>query len=72
MSASGDILFTETTLEKKEVNISSAALALSVFTEYRIGNFLSRISIDITSVPSGDTEYSYTGFNLRIGYIFDL
>ncbi len=72
LSASGDIIFTETTLEKKEVNISSAALALSVFTDYRIGNFVSRISIDMTAVPSGDAEYRYTGYNLRIGYVFDL
>lgn len=72
LSASGDIIFTETTLEKKEVNISSAALALSVFTDYRIGNFVSRISIDMTAVPSGDAEYRYTGNNLRIGYVFDL
>lgn len=72
LSASGDIIFTETTLEKKEVNISSAALALSVFTDYRIGNFVSRISINMTAVPSSDAEYRYIGYNLRIGYVFDL
>ncbi len=72
LSADGDIIFTETTLERKEVNISSAALALSVFTDYRIGNFVSRISIDMTAVPKGDAEYRYTGYTLRVGYVFDL
>lgn len=72
LRAKGDIIFTETTGEKKDIDISSLALSLSVFTDYRFGNFVTRISIDMTSVPRSDTEYRYTGYSLRAGYVFGL
>ena len=71
-TATGDIIYTETTLERKNVNISNLAYALSVFGDYRIGNFVSRITLSMTGVPRGDIEYRYTGYALSIGYIFDL
>lgn len=72
LRAEGDIIFTETTGEKKDIDISSLAFSLSVFTDYRFGNFVTRISIDMTSVPRSDIEYRYTGFSLRAGYVFGL
>lgn len=72
LRASGDIILTETTLEKKSIDVSGAALALSIFTDYRISNYITRASIGMTSVPRSDFEYRYTGFTLSIGYIFDL
>jgi len=72
LSATGDIIFTETTQERQKINISSAAFALSVFTDYRIGNFSTRIAISMTDVPKSDMEYRYTGYIFRIGYIFNL
>ena len=72
LRATGDIIYTETTLERKDINISSLAYALSVFGDYRIGNFVSRITLSMTGVPRGDIEYRYTGYALSIGYIFDL
>lgn len=72
MSASGDVVFTETTGERKAIDISGPALAMSVFTDYRIGRFIYQFSIDITSVFADGSEYSYTGFSLKAGYVFEL
>jgi hypothetical protein len=44
LRASGDIIFTEITFEKNDIDASDAALPLSMFTDYRISNFLTRVS----------------------------
>ena len=65
-------VFTETTLEKKNIDVSGAALALSIFIDYRSDDFVARMSIDMTSVPRSDVEYRYTGYSFSFGYVFDL
>ena len=43
LKATGDIIFTESTQERHEIDVSGPGLAVSIFMDYRIGNFSKRI-----------------------------
>lgn len=72
LSASGDIIFTETTQQRVEIDVSGAALAVSLFVDYRIGNFTTRISGRGTTYTEGGFDYDAFGFAWSFGYIFGL
>ena len=66
------MIFTETTQERLDIDVSGAALAISLFVDYRFGNFTTRISGGLTSHTEGDFDYDALGFTWDFGYIFGL
>lgn len=72
LEASGDIIFTETTQQQIDFDISGAALAISLFIDYRIGDYITRISGGLTSYSQDDFEYDSFGFSMDFGFIFEL
>jgi len=72
LNASGDIIFTETTQQRVDIDVSGAALAVSLFVDYRVGNFQTRISGGLTSHTKGAYDYDAFGFSWSFGYIFGL
>ena len=72
LKADGDIIFTETTLQQHDISISGAALAISLFVDYRQGNYFSRISSGLTSHTSGNYDYDSFGFSWSFSYLFTL
>ena len=72
LKADGDIIFTETTQELLAIDISGAALAISMFIDYRFGNFVTRISGGLTSHSKNHYDYDAFGFEWDFSYIFDL
>lgn len=72
LKADGDIVFTETTQQKLDIDVSGAALAVSLFLDYRFGNFTTRLSGGGVSHTEGDFEYDTFGFAWSFGYIFGL
>jgi hypothetical protein len=72
LNASGDIIFTETTQQRFDIDVSGAALAVSLFVDYRFGNFVTRISGGLTSHTKGAYDYDAFGFSWGFGYIFGL
>lgn len=70
LKASGDIIYTETTQERKNINISGAAISIVVFVNLEINQFATRMAIDINSAVRGDTEYQYYKYTFNVGYIF--
>lgn len=72
LNGSGDIIFTETTQQRIDIDVSGAALAVSLFVDYRFGNFVTRISGGLTSHTEGAYDYDALGFAWSFGYIFGL
>ena len=72
LNGSGDIIFTETTQQRHEIDISGPALAVSLFVEYRFSHFVTRISGRGTTFTHGDYDYDAFGFLWSFGYIFGL
>ena len=72
LKADGDIIFTETTQQRADIDISGAALAISLFLDYRFGSYVTRISGGYTSHAEGAYEYDAFGFSWSFGYIFGL
>ena len=72
LKATGDMIFTESTQEKHDFDISGAALAVSLFLDYRIGNFSTRISGGLTSHSKENYDYDSFGFEWEFNYIFAL
>ena len=70
LSATGDMIFTESTQERFPIDINGAALAVSLFVDYRTGDFITRISGGLTSHSKNKYEYDAFGFSLDFGYIF--
>ena len=72
LKATGDIIFTETTQELHEIDVNRAALAISLFVDYRIGNFVTRISGGLTSYTKNNFDYDAFVFTWDFGYVFGL
>ena len=72
LNASGDIVFTETTQQRLDIDISGMALTVSGFVDYRTGNFMSRISVGLTSLTENELDYDSFGFAWDFGYVFEL
>ena len=72
LEASGDIILTETTLQRKRIDISGPALALSVFGDYRVEDYVFRVHLGMTSTIRGGDEYRFTKYSFDVGYVFDL
>jgi len=72
LKATGDIIFTETTQERHDIDVSGLALAVSGFVDYRIGNFATRISAGLTSHTKDNLDYDAFGFTWDFGYVFGL
>jgi hypothetical protein len=72
LNASGDIIFTESTQQRVDLDVSGAALAVSLFVDYRFGSFVTRISGGLTSHTAGAYDYDAFGFSWSFGYIFGL
>jgi hypothetical protein len=72
LNASGDIIFTETTQQRADIDVSGVALAVSLFLDYRFGSYVTRISGGLTSHAEGAYEYDAFGFAWSFGYIFGL
>jgi len=72
LNATGDIIFTETTQERFAIDINGAALAVSLFVDYRAGNFITRVSGGLTSHSKNNYDYDAFGFTMDFGYVFDL
>jgi hypothetical protein len=72
LDASGDIIFTETTQERFNIDVSGAALAISIFADYQAGDFATRISGGLTSLTEGGMDYDAFGFTWAFSYIFEL
>ena len=72
LKADGDIIFTESTQQRTDIDISGAALAISLFLDYRFGSYVTRISGGLTSHDLGAYEYDAFGFSWSFGYIFGL
>ena len=72
LDASGDIIFTETTQQQLDFDISGAALAITLFLDYRIANYVTRISGGLTSYSEDDLEYDSFGFAMDFGFVFNL
>lgn len=72
LKATGDIIFTETTQERHEIDVNGLALAVSAFVDYRIGNFTTRMSAGLTSHTKDNLDYDAFGFSWDFGYIFGL
>lgn len=70
--ASGGLIFTETTQQRIDIDVSGAALAVSVFVDYRLGNFVTRISGSGTTYTEAAYDYDVFGFAWSFGYIFGL
>lgn len=72
LNASGDIILTETTQQQLDFDISGAAIAITLFIDYRIANYVTRISGGLTSYSEGDLEYDSFAFAMDFGFVFDL
>jgi len=72
LKADGDIIFTESTQERVDIDISDASLAVSLFVDYRIGNIMTRVSGGLVTVPQGEFDYDAFGFKWEFGYVFGL
>lgn len=72
LNASGDIIFTETTQQRVDIDVSGAALAVTLFLDYRFGNYVTRITGGLTSHSKGAYDYDAFGFTWGFGYIFGL
>jgi len=72
LNASGDIRFTETTGELHAFDVSGLALAISLFVDFRRGEFASRLSGGLTTYSKGDFDYDSFGFEWEFSYVFDL
>ena len=72
LKATGDIIFTESTQERLEIDVSGPGLAVSIFIDYRIGNFSTRISGGGTSHTQDNLEYDAFAFSWDFGYTFGL
>ncbi len=71
LNATGDIIFTETTQQRVEFNISGIAEAVSLYVDYRRGNFVTRLNTGLTGLTEGDLDYDAFSFSLSFGYTFD-
>lgn len=72
LKAEGDIIFTATTRERHNIDISGPALAVSGFIDYRAGNFTTRISAVLNNYTKDSLDYDAFGFTWDFGYIFGL
>ena len=72
LKADGDIIFTETTQELLDIDISGTALAISMFIDYRFGSFVTRVSGGLTSHSKNNYDYDAFGFEWDFSYVFDL
>ena len=72
LNAGGDIVFTESTQQRVEIDVSGAAIAVSLFLDYSFGHFVTRISGGLTSHTQGAYDYDAFGFSWSFGYIFGL
>ena len=72
LKADGDIIFTESTRERVDIDISDASLAVSVFVDYRMGNIMTRVSGGLVTVSHGEFDYDAFGFKWELGYVFGL
>ena len=72
LNASGDIIFTESTQQRFDIDVSGTALAISLFVDYRFGSFTTRISGRGTTYTEGGFDYDAFGFAWSFGYIFGL
>ncbi|RDH86072.1 MAG: hypothetical protein DIZ80_00970 [endosymbiont of Galathealinum brachiosum] len=72
LNASGEVIFTETTQELHNIDINGTALAISLFLDYRTGDFVTRISGGLTSHTKDNYDYDAFGFTWSFGYVFGL
>ncbi len=72
LNAGGDIVFTESTQQRVDLDVSGMALAVSLFVDYRFGSFVTRISGGLTSHTEDVYDYDAFGFSFSFGYIFGL
>lgn len=72
LRANGDIVFTETTGQRFNINISGMAIAVSGFVEYRIHGFELRVYSGLVSHTEGGYDYDAFGFGVNAGYVFGL
>lgn len=70
LKASGNIIFTETTQQLHDIDISGLALAISMFIDYQQDNFVSRISAGMTSHSKNNLDYDAFGFEWDFAYLF--
>ena len=72
LKATGNIKLTETTNQLFDIDVSGVATAISLFVDYRIGDFMTRLSGDLTTLSEGDFDYDSFAFNLGVSYVFEL
>ena len=72
LKSTGEIIFTESTQERHEIDVNGLGLAVSIFIDYRIGNFSTRISGGGTSYTQDNLEYDAFAFSWDFGYTFGL
>jgi hypothetical protein len=72
LSASGNVIFTETTGERHTFDVSGFGVASAAFMEYRSGRFVSRLRWQGPAVSDRDFEYALTDFYLSAGYLVDI
>jgi len=72
LKATGDIIFTETTQERQDIDVSGLDLAVSIFVDYRIGNFTTRITAGGTTYTRDNLDYQAFAFSWDFGYTFGL
>ena len=72
LNATGDIVFTETTSHTHDIRVNGVATAISLFLDYRVGDFLTRVSGDLTTVTKNNFDYDSFAFSLGVSYVFEL
>ena len=72
LKATGDIIFTETTQQRLEIDVNGLALAISLFVDYRFENFMTRLSGELISHSKGNNDYDAFGFTWDFSYVFGL
>ena len=71
LSATGDIIFTETTQQRIDFDVSGRAEAVLLYFDYRKGNFVTRLNTGLTGLTEGNFDYDASSFSLSFGYNFD-
>lgn len=70
LNATGDIIFTETTQQRIDFDVSGMAEAVLLYVDYRRGNFVTRLNTGLTGLTEGNLDYDATSFSLSFGYNF--
>ena len=72
LKATGDIVFTETTNLTHEIRVNGVATAISLFLDYRAGDYHTRISGDLTTLTKNNFDYDSFAFSLGVSYLFEI